>query len=369
MTVPSLPHRPLLTPALTRTWRGPDRLQLGIATRTPVVLEGIDTGDARFLLGLDGHCDRRAALEQAASLGLPTARAEHLLSLLDSAGCLADGATDAHSLAALDPSDRARLAADLAALSLLPPARSRGLARFARRRAACIEVRGAGRVGAALTTLLAASGVGTVSVADDTAVRPEDVAPLGPHPGSVGRPRSDAAVEAALRTAPQLSRDADRPPDLVVLTDRPVVDPSAADALLGLGIPHLAVTMVETTATVGPLVTPAGGPCLRCLDLHRCDRDPDWPLVAAQLSPADGGRRLRSTVDACDVVLATCAASLAALMVLAWIGAPAETPEAADEALTVEPGTAYVLRLPAGRPRPRTYSRHPRCGCSWGGPQ
>ena len=36
------PRRPALVPALTRVWRGPDRLQLGVGTRAPVVLAGID---------------------------------------------------------------------------------------------------------------------------------------------------------------------------------------------------------------------------------------------------------------------------------------------------------------------------------------
>jgi ThiF family len=367
------PRRPLLSPSLTRVWRGPDRLQLGVGTRDPVVLAGVDPRDARFLLDLDGRCDRTAALARAADLGLPATRAEQLLTLLDEAGCLADGATDARSLASLDPLDRDRLAPDVAALSLLPPAHSNGLLAFSRRRAAYVEVRGAGRVGSAVTTLLAASGVGTVTVTDDAAVRSEDLAPLGPHAGSVGRPRSDAAVDAARRTAPNLRRDTARSPDLVVLTGAPVVDPMTADTLLGLGIPHLPVILLETTATVGPLVTSSGGPCLRCLDLHRCDRDPDWPVVAAQLSAGGAtGRRGgagHTSADACDVVLATCAASLAALMVLGWLGARTTEQGDLEDEQDVEPGTTYVLRLPGGRPRARTYAPHPRCGCSWGGRQ
>ena len=363
----------MLIPALTRVWRGPDRLQLGVGTRSPVVLAGVDPRDARFLLGLDGRCDRAATLAQAATLGLPAARAEELLILLDAGGCLADGATDARSLASLEPADRARLAPDVAALSLLPPARSGGLTSFDRRRTACVEVHGAGRVGAALTTLLAAAGVGTVRVVDDRAVRPEDLAPLGPEPGSVGRPRSDAAVDAARRTAPSLARDTARAPDMVVLTGTPVTEPATADSLLGQGIAHLPVTLLETTATVGPLVAPGRGPCLRCVDLHRCDRDPDWPLVAAQLSPARGGLRRGggpgAAREACDVVLATCAAALAALMVLAWVDGCDPAEEGPDHPGRVEPGTAYVLRLPGGRPRARTYATHPRCGCSWGGRQ
>ena len=162
-----------------------------------------------------------------------------------------------------------------------------------------------------------------------------------------------------------------------MLAGAPVIDPAEADELLGRGIAHLPVTLLETTATVGPLVSPGTGPCLRCLGLHRSDRDPDWPLVAAQLGDARGGRGIRgsaarASAQACDVVLATCAASLATLMVLAWLDRPATTASDAERgdqpgAARTEPGTAYVLRLPGGRPRRRTYVTHPHCGCAWGG--
>ena len=201
----------------------------------------------------------------------------------------------------------------------------------------------------------------------------QDLAPLGPHPGSVGRPRSDAAIDAARRTAPHVRRDPARTPDLVVLTDSPVVDPATADTLLGQGIPHLPSPLLETTATVGPLVTPGEGPCLRCLDLHRCDRDPGLAGRGCPAQPRrrDGSRtRLRSATDACDVVLATCAASLAALMALAWLGAPARAARTSGDG--IDGRARDGVRPPAPRPAARdraTYSPHPRCGCSWGGRQ
>ncbi len=366
-------RRPLLIPSLMRVWRGTNRLQLGVATERPVVLAGLDPHDVQFLLDLDGRHDHAAALRQASVRGLTTSRAEQLLGLVDAAGCLADGASDARGVAALDPADRGRLAADLAALSLSGAGRSLGLPELARRRRGHVEVRGAGRVGAAVTTLLAAAGVGAVTVIDDGAVAPADVAPLGPAQDSIGRPRSDAAVEAARRTTPSLARDRAGRPDLVVLTDEPVINPADSDDLVAAGVAHLPITLVETTAVVGPLVRPGQGPCLRCVDLHRQDRDRDWPLVAAQLSrdrddPGPAAGVAKGAVDACDVVLATAAASLAALQVLAWLDADGPT-EGGDGQEGWEPGTSYVLRLPGGRTRRRIYSEHPRCGCSWGGRQ
>lgn len=349
----------MLPPSLARVWRATDRLQLGLTRPTPVILRGLDERDTQFVLGLDGRHDRAGVLRQAGVLGLPSSRAEDLLTLLDSAGCLAEGATDSHAVAELDLPDRERLGPDIATLALLPPSHDLGLSGFSLRRNAHVEVQGAGRVGAAVTNLLAAAGVGSVSVVDDTAVRPGDVSPLGASRGSVGRPRSDAAIMAARLTAPHVSRESAKPPDLVVLTSAPVIEPTVSDDLVNRGLPHLPVSLVETSATVGPLVVPGHGPCLRCVDLHRTDRDPDWPLVAAQL-----GSGCPAPVEACDLVLSVAAASLAVLEALAWLERAA-SPQRWDRA----PGRAHVLRLPGGHPRPRTYSVHPRCGCSWLGAQ
>lgn len=48
---------------------------------------------------------------------------------------------------------------------------------------------------------------------------------------------------------------------------------------------HLLLPVVEQTGrvVVGPWVDPPDGPCLHCLDLHRRDRDAEWPVLAAQL--------------------------------------------------------------------------------------
>ncbi len=349
----------MLPPSLARLWRATDRLQLGLTRPAPVILRGLDERDAKFVLGLDGRHDLAGVLGQASVLGLTASRAEHLLALLDSAGCLADGTTDSHVLAELDLADRERLGPDLASLALLPPSHDLGLSAFSLRRKAHVEVHGAGRVGAAVASLLAAAGVGAVTILDDAAVRPGDVSPLGPSRASVGRSRSDAAMASAVLTSPGVTGESVQPPDVVVLTGPPVVDPTVSDDLMSRAIPHLPVTLVETTATVGPLLVPGNGPCLRCIDLYRTDRDPDWPLVAAQLGSGCG-----APVEACDVVLSVAAASLAVLEVLAWL-----EQTVSSNRWERTPGKAHVLRLPGGHPRPRTYSPHPRCGCSWLGAQ
>jgi hypothetical protein len=78
-------------------------------------------------------------------------------------------------------------------------------------------------------------------------------------------------------------------------------------------LPHLAIGMRDGIAIVGPLVPAAGGPCLRCLDLHRRDRDPAWPTIADQLASAypDGGP--------CAAATRLAAAGLATGEVLAYL--------------------------------------------------
>src|SRR5690625_7382531 len=48
-------------------------------------------------------------------------------------------------------------------------------------------------------------------------------------------------------------------------------------------IPHLSILMADDHATVDPVVIPGKSPCLRCLDLHRDDHEPAWPMLATQL--------------------------------------------------------------------------------------
>lgn len=84
------------------------------------------------------------------------------------------------------------------------------------------------------------------------------------------------------------------PPDLMVLTDALMPDPALVEQLMRLRIPHLQVRIRDGRGVVGPLVLPGETSCLRCADLHRCDHDPQWPHLCAQLlgrvgygSPAD----------------------------------------------------------------------------------
>ena len=347
------PVRPLLKPALRRVWRDSSTLQLGIDPRHAVVISGLDVPAARLVESLDGTRDRGAVLASSAGLGLDPRRVDELLVLLDRSGVLDDAAADRRHLAGWTPRDRERMAPDLAAQSVVR--RRGGAAVLARRRSGVVSVRGAGRVGASITTLLAAAGVGALLVDDSGRTTLADTAPAGVAASDVGLRREEAAMRAARRVAPAVRASLPRrrrEPDLVVLAPTGPLEADLPDRLLRRGVAHLFAGLREGTGVVGPLVLPGRSSCKRCHDLHRADRDPAWPSVAAQLT---GAARQAAP---CDVVLATAVAAQAATQVLAFLdGDPA--PPAVD-------GTIEITQID-GRVRRRGWSVHPLCGCGWAG--
>ena len=347
------PHRPQLKPGLRRVWRDVSTIQLGVDPAHAVVISGLDPASARVLESLDGSRDLPGVASGAARLGVDADRLDELLTVLTRAGVLVDAAADRQALAGLGRDERDRLAPDLAAAALLHRVGDGAVGLLTRRRRGVVQVLGADRVGASVATLLAAAGVGGVVVEDAGTTRPGDVAPAGASPEDVGSRRQDAATRAARRVAPSVrtTLPAGRPaPDLVVLTGAGA-GPAAADRLLRAGVPHLVARVRETTGVVGPLVLPGRSSCQRCHDLHRSDRDPAWPSIAAQLSAGP-----RQRVLACDTVLATAVAAHAALQVLAFLDGDPE-PSAVD-------GTLEIGQRD-GRVRRRSWPVHPACGCSW----
>ncbi|MER7753566.1 TOMM precursor leader peptide-binding protein [Kitasatospora sp. NPDC097643] len=355
--------RLLLKPALSRSWRDSETLQLGTITRYAGVLDQADKTLCDFLGLVDGTRDRPALLEAGERIGLGREPADALLTELEETGLLDDAESTDAALARFPEPHRKLLGPDLASLSLVHSGPGAAPAVLARRADARIEVRGAGRVGAAVAAVLAAGGAGAVSVADGGRVKAGDCSPAGLLPADVGRLRSTAAREAvqraaARRLAPTARRSADDPPpDFVVLAPR---DGSAAFAggtyetrlLLRAGVPHLYVGVVEEFGVIGPLVVPGVSACGHCLVLRREDEDAAWPRVLAQLANGGPGR---ARTPACDTALATTVAGLAALHVQVYLDGG--RPPSVD-------GWCEVSARD-GMPRRLRLRGHPDCGCLW----
>jgi hypothetical protein len=337
--------RPILKPALRRVWRDDTTLQLGLDPERALVLRGMGPPLTATLDLLDGTRQREQVLADARDCGVDAPAAAALLDLLGHAQAVDDLAAHAPTRR---PEEGARLAPDLAALSLLHPEPGGGHRALARRGAARVLVVGGGRVGSAVALLLGAAGVGRVDVEDEAPVRLGDLAPGGLLADDLGLARGDALRR---RLPPQVAGAWPGPLDLVLLTPAGAGQPDGR-RWRAAGVAHLAVGVRETTAVVGPLVLPGTTCCLSCLDLHRTERDPGWPVVASQLQGPT-----RGTVDPCEVALATLAASLAALQALAWLStAPGAPPPAAA-------GGTLELALPDWRVRRRSWSVHPACDC------
>jgi hypothetical protein len=337
--------RPALKPGLLTLWRDGQTLQVGVDPRRAVALTGLGRAAAEMLRVLDGSRDRAGVLAAAGARGIAPEAADRVVALLASGDALDDVPAAGRWLPA--PARR-RLGPELATASLAHRQRDGGGSIIMRRRCSHVRVHGAGRIGASVACLLAASGIGRVTCRDPRPAGPADLAPAGLHLADLGVPRERAAARAIRRVAPE-TRTADEHsrPDLALLTAPP--DPRLITQLMEEGVPHLAVTAGEAIAVVGPLVTPGRSACIRCLDLTRRDRDPAWPLIAAQLAGAE------PPTPACDAVLAAAAATQGAAQALAFI-------DDLDAGTPVMNGTLELV-MPDWRWRRRTWPMHYDCGC------
>lgn len=341
--------RPMIKPALRRLQRDRTTVQIGTDPCRAVMLTG--AGVTEVLASLDGTRDRGQVLAAASAAGVSEDRAGRLLTALRGCGVLDDAATDTRPLRELPLAERDRLAPELASVSLQSGEADGGVPPLARRRRSSVHVYGTGRVGAATACLLAASGVGRVQPVDPEPTRHADLGPAGLDAEDVGTRREEAAASAIGRAAPTTRTDGRGSPDLAVLTPVDGDEPELPDALFQARVPHLFAAVRETRGVVGPLVLPGGSTCLRCQHLHRADRDPAWPRVAAQLASARAGP------GPCAAVLATAVAALAAHQVLIHLDGVSAPPPTVNGSLE--------LILPGWQCQRRPWPPHPRCGCGW----
>ncbi|MFF4184917.1 ThiF family adenylyltransferase [Streptomyces sp. NPDC001691] len=352
---------PMLKPALRRAWRDRQTVQFGITPAQAVVVSPVDPATGHFLELLDGTQGLPILYERARALNLPPDQVDELVARLTAAGVVDDPTAGGQAARALRnrPDTLERLRPDLASLSLIHPDPGDAARRLAARRAIRVQVRGAGRVGAAVAAVLSGSGVGRVDVLDGGTAQPGDVAPGGLPERAVGERRATAAAQLVRRTAPggppRQGSDAEQAPlSLIVVAPREALDvyaPDTADAeeWVGSGTPHLYAGVVETTGVVGPLVLPGGTGCAGCLALGRAERDPGWPRLLAQWR---SGRR-RTAVPACDLALATAVAGLAAGHALAFL----------DGDLPASTGSRWEASLPRLDWRSTPIEPHGDCFC------
>jgi hypothetical protein len=342
--------RPILLPGLHRIWRSGRTLQLGLDPDRAVLLDLPGPEAATVLDLLDGTRPERTILLEAVQMALAPAETRALLDALRAAGFL----VPAQSLLppALTEATRRRLSPEATALAHAalradlrkPPSP----AQILRRRAiAQVFVSGRGRLAAPIAVALAEAGVGHVA-ADVPGPVVEDDLPGGPlQVADLGLPRHAAIAAAVQRAAPGTQtrplRRATSSLTIQLGFDQPVSLLAARHA--SRHQPHLAVALHEGAAVIGPMVPATGGPCLRCLDLHRRERDPGWPELTTQLS-ADAP-------EPCTIATLLTATAYATAEALAFL----------DGAMPETLGAAIEITAP-GQARRRSWPPHPACGCA-----
>ncbi|WNI22568.1 ThiF family adenylyltransferase [Streptomyces sp. ITFR-16] len=360
---------PMLKPALRRAWRGRGTVQFGVTPAHAVKVGPMDIATGCFLELLDGTRGMPLLYEEARTLDLNARQVDTLVMRLVDAGLIDDvraGGAPADALRKrADVLERHR--PDLASLSVVHPEPGGGMGRLAARRSMRVQVRGAGRVGAAVAAVLSGSGVGRVEVLDGGCAEPGDVAPGGLPASAVGERRDMAARQLVRRSAPGPAPRATAAAagqgggepglSLIVVAPRDgpsayLPDPGTAEPWISSGTPHLYAGVIEATGFVGPLVLPGGTACAGCLDLRRRERDPQWPRMLAQWQ---SGRR--SAVQACDLGLATAVAGLAAAHALAFL----------DGELPMSTGTRWEAALPLLDWRSERIGAHLDCRCGAAG--
>jgi hypothetical protein len=206
-------------------------------------------------------------------------------------------------------------------------------------------------VSAHLGAVLAAAGVGRVHCATSGTTLLHHAVPGGARPRDEGQPASRTADRAIRAAAPATNThvvDPDERPDLTILALDAPLDDDHRRGLHARNAPYLAVALGVDHGVVGPLVLPGLTSCLRCADLHRRDRDPAWPALAAQLSVP------RRYGPVSDVATATMICGMAALQALAFLDG--DEPAVLDA--TIE------SHAPDWRLRRRSWPAHPDCDCA-----
>jgi len=146
-----------------------------------------------------------------------------------------------------------------------------------------------------------------------------------------------------------------RAPRLGLLVGAGEPDRELADRWLRQGVPFVVVRLVEGRAVVGPFVDPGRTACLRCIDAHHTDSDPDWPLLVRQVAEACRRDRADGVPEPVDPALGEVAVAWACRDLLTHLDGGRPTTWSATLALDADLGGIEH----------RPWRRHPECACSW----
>ena len=132
-------------------------------------------------------------------------------------------------------------------------------------------------------------------------------------------------------------------------------DRELADRWLRAGVPFVVVRLLEGRAVLGPFVVPGRTACLRCVDAHHTDSDPDWPLLVRQVAEACVRDRVDGVPEPVDPALGEVAVAWACRDLLTHVDGGRPTTWSAT--LTMDADLGGIEHRP--------WLRHAECACTW----
>ncbi|MFY9263753.1 MAG: hypothetical protein GX483_05585 [Actinomycetaceae bacterium] len=310
-----------ITPGLSVFWRETDQIQIGLDTRTGIVLEGLNAAELAMVDSLTRPQGEIELRERARKTRIPVARLSNILSMLRRANVLVDEVPPI-------PDSAAWL-------------RTRHAVPF-QRADVSVEFSRLNYVSVAIALLLADAGIGGISSTDETSIGTND------HPLLVGQyfamPLLRALTKVLRERYPEI-RLGGVAPGIAVVSGSHLVDPVVSRTYLARELPVLHVWIEEVDIFVGPFSRPRDGACGSCLYLHRRDNDPLWDRIAPQ---ALGAREILGDISAMQL-----AATLAAREIIAF--ADEDQPTLTNRMWRIGPNNAPPELL--------EITPHPDCGC------
>lgn len=297
-------------------WRSPDSLQIG-SGQNATRFEALNVAEQRLIRLLQSGVHDPDFTEVAADVGVEAGRAEAMLHTLEPilerdnrvSKQVRRKAGDGDSLT---PEFVSSAVAEIVRANLRY--RVDGRLTLKRRSTTQVYLESLDRTGLILARGLAAAGIGKIVSGDGETVQVTDVGPDGYPARSRFARRAQAAELILTQGYGVVETVFDRPhpailgkTNIAVLVAHGSLEPERHLRWLRIGVAHIALVFSDDGARVSPVVS--GRPCLLCDDFERADRDPAWPILAAQLQGysvefADTASRWMATARAIRRILA-----------------------------------------------------------------
>jgi hypothetical protein len=276
-----------INPAQIALWRSPDHLQIGVG-KTSVSIPDLSIAQQRLIALLYRGIADEALQESGRRAGLDTASQNHLLALIEP--LLLRKSPSSKALPALSNDFVSTALAELSRASLINNADGEEV--LILRSIRSVHVESLSKTGLMLVRGLVQSGVKTIISHDNHPVTNSDLGSLGYPLSYLGHSRFEAANKilsrsptgARLISGVALAMEKLESIDCAVLIGHHAIEPRRYARWLNRRVPHLAITFGTDFTDVSALVAPGITPCLFCREIARTKADPQWPILASQLT-------------------------------------------------------------------------------------